>query len=142
MVGRVIGKGLTGDEMGKRVYLVTDGVDHWGHHMEFADPARINMVCRDMIVAAVPTVFDPMGSDRNIAISYQGGGRSRALPTSRAGISTASATAWSGRARTRRRSAVPISTSPGGTALGRPGGAHRRQALKHHEGHYRAGHGL
>jgi hypothetical protein len=36
VVGRVIGKGLTGDEMGERVYLVTKGVDGRGHQWNSA----------------------------------------------------------------------------------------------------------
>jgi type IV secretory pathway VirD2 relaxase len=68
VVGRVIGKGLAGDEMGERVYLVVDGADGRVHHMEFPDPARIDEVRPGMIVDAAPAVFGPRPSDRNIAI--------------------------------------------------------------------------
>jgi hypothetical protein len=44
IVGRVLAKGLAGDEMSERVYLVVDGVDGRVHHMEFADPTRIEGV--------------------------------------------------------------------------------------------------
>jgi type IV secretory pathway VirD2 relaxase len=44
VIGRVIGKGLADDEMGERVYLIVDGVDGRVHHLEFADPARIEDV--------------------------------------------------------------------------------------------------
>ena len=37
IVGRVLAKGLAGDEMGERVHLVIDGVDGRVHHMEIAD---------------------------------------------------------------------------------------------------------
>jgi type IV secretory pathway VirD2 relaxase len=73
VVGRVIGKGLAGDEMGERVYLVVDGVDARVHHMEFADPARLNEVRRGMIVEAAPAVSGPRRSDRNIAIVAEDG---------------------------------------------------------------------
>jgi type IV secretory pathway VirD2 relaxase len=67
IVGRVLAKGLAGDEMGERVYLVVDGIDGRVHHMEFKDPARIEEVGRDMIVEAAPTVSGPRPADRNIA---------------------------------------------------------------------------
>jgi type IV secretory pathway VirD2 relaxase len=71
VVGRVIGKGLAGDEMGERVYLVVDGVDGRVHHVEFPDPARIDEVRPGMIVEAAPAVFGPRPSDRNIAMMAQ-----------------------------------------------------------------------
>jgi hypothetical protein len=67
IVGRVLAKGLAGDEMGERVYLVVDGIDGRVHHMEFKDPARIKEVARDMIVEAGPAVSGPRPGDRNIA---------------------------------------------------------------------------
>jgi len=73
VVGRVIGKGLAGDEMGERVYLVIDGIDGWVHHMEFADATRIDEVRRGVIVEAVPAVVGPRPSDRNIAILAEDG---------------------------------------------------------------------
>jgi type IV secretory pathway VirD2 relaxase len=67
IVGQVLAKGLAGDEMGERVYLVVDGIDGRVHHMEFKDPARIEEVGRNMIVEAVPVVSGPRPADRNIA---------------------------------------------------------------------------
>jgi type IV secretory pathway VirD2 relaxase len=67
IVGRVLTKGLAGDEMGERVYLVVDGIDGRVHHMEFKDPGRIEEVGRDMIVEAAPVVPGPRPADRNIA---------------------------------------------------------------------------
>ena len=67
IVGRVLAKGLAGDEMGERVYLVVDGIDGRVHHMEFKDASRIEEVGRDMIVEAAPVVFGPRPADRNIA---------------------------------------------------------------------------
>ncbi len=67
IVGRVLTKGLAGDEMGERVYLIVDGIDGRVHHMEFKDPSRIEEVGRDMIVEAAPAVSGPRPADRNIA---------------------------------------------------------------------------
>ncbi|WP_245278055.1 DUF3363 domain-containing protein [Methylosinus sp. PW1] len=68
IVGRVLAKGLAGDEMSERVYLVVDGLDGRVHHMEFVDPSRIEEVGRGMIVEAAPAVSGPRPADRNIAI--------------------------------------------------------------------------
>jgi len=51
ITGRVLDKGLGGDEMGERVRLVIDGVDGRVHHIEM-DAARAEDVSRGMIVAA------------------------------------------------------------------------------------------
>jgi hypothetical protein len=69
VVGRVLAKGLAGDEMGDRIYLVIDGVDGRVHHLEFADPSGIEEVGRGMIVEAVPPVSGPRSADRNIAVN-------------------------------------------------------------------------
>ena len=53
--------------MGELVYLVVDGVDGRVHHVEFADPARIEDVRRGMIIEAAPFVAEPRPADRNIA---------------------------------------------------------------------------
>jgi type IV secretory pathway VirD2 relaxase len=74
VVGHVLGKGLAGDEMGERVYLVIDGVDGRVHHLEFADPARIEDVRRGMIVKVAPMVARPRAADLNIADMTDGAG--------------------------------------------------------------------
>jgi type IV secretory pathway VirD2 relaxase len=74
IVGRVLAKGLAGDEMSERVYLVVDGVDGRVHHMEFADPTRIEEVGRGMIVEAAPAVSGPRPADRNITIVAENDG--------------------------------------------------------------------
>jgi type IV secretory pathway VirD2 relaxase len=66
LVGRVLAKGLAGDEMGERVHLIVDGIDGRVHHIEFKDPSRIEEVGRDMIVEAAPVVSGPRPADRNI----------------------------------------------------------------------------
>ena len=71
IVGRVLGKGLAGDEMGERVYLVVDGIDGRIHHMEFKDASRIEEIGRDMIVEAAPVVSGPRPADRNIAANAE-----------------------------------------------------------------------
>ena len=67
IVGQVLAKGLAGDEMGERVYLVVDSIDGRVHHIEFKEPNRIEEVGRDMIVEAAPVVSGPRPADRNIA---------------------------------------------------------------------------
>lgn len=65
IVGRVIDKGLGGDEMGERVRLVIDSVDGRVHHFEMAS-ARAEDIQRGMIVAAGSGQAGPRASDRNI----------------------------------------------------------------------------
>ncbi len=65
IVGRVLDKGLSGDEMGDRVRLVIDGVDGCVHHLEM-DAARAEEVVRGMIVAAGSGPTGPRAADRNI----------------------------------------------------------------------------
>jgi type IV secretory pathway VirD2 relaxase len=73
IVGRVLDKGLGGDEMGERVRLVIDGVDGRVHHIEM-DAARAEDVGRGMIVVAGSTPPGPRAADRNILdIAGQGG---------------------------------------------------------------------
>ena len=71
VVGRVLSKGLAGDELSERVYLIVDGVDGRVHHMEFSEPAGIEEVRRGMIVDASPAVSGPRSADRNIAINAE-----------------------------------------------------------------------
>jgi type IV secretory pathway VirD2 relaxase len=73
ITGRVLDKGLGGDEMGERVRLVIDGVDGRVHHIEM-DAARAEDVGRGMIVAAGSAPPGPRAADRNILdIAGQGG---------------------------------------------------------------------
>jgi type IV secretory pathway VirD2 relaxase len=65
IVGRVLDKGLGGDEMGERMRLVIDGVDGRVHHLEM-DPARAEDIQRGMIVAVGSGQAGPRASDRNI----------------------------------------------------------------------------
>ncbi|MBM3553266.1 MAG: DUF3363 domain-containing protein [Alphaproteobacteria bacterium] len=74
IVGRVLGKGLAGDEMGDKVYLIVDGVDGRVHHVEFAKPERLDDIRRGTIVEAKPVVAEPRAADRNIAIVAEGDG--------------------------------------------------------------------
>jgi type IV secretory pathway VirD2 relaxase len=71
IVGRVLAKGLAGDELGERVHLIVDGIDGRVHHMEFKDPSRIEEVARDMIVEAATVVSGPRPADRNIAANAE-----------------------------------------------------------------------
>jgi type IV secretory pathway VirD2 relaxase len=63
--GRILDKGLGGDEMGERVRLVIDGVDGRVHHIEM-DAARAEEVGRGMIVVAGSAPPGPRAADRNI----------------------------------------------------------------------------
>ncbi|WP_050043828.1 DUF3363 domain-containing protein, partial [Bradyrhizobium sp. LTSPM299] len=73
IVGRVLDKGLGGDEMGERVHLVIDGVDGRVHHIEM-DAGRAEDVGRGMIVAAGSAPPGPRATDRNIVeVAGQGG---------------------------------------------------------------------
>jgi type IV secretory pathway VirD2 relaxase len=73
IVGRVLDKGLGGDEMGERVRLVIDGADGRVHHIEM-DAARAEEVGRGMIVAAGSSPPGPRAADRNIMdVADQGG---------------------------------------------------------------------
>ena len=65
IVGRVLDKGLGGDEMGERVRLVIDGVDGRVHHVEL-DASRAEEIARGMIVAAGSAPSGPRAADRNI----------------------------------------------------------------------------
>lgn len=65
IVGRVLDKGLGGDEMGERVRLVIDGVDGRVHHIEM-DAARAEVAGRGMIIAAGSAPPGPRAADRNI----------------------------------------------------------------------------
>ena len=71
IIGRVLAKGLAGDEMSERVYLIVDGIDGRVHHMELKDPTRIEEVGRDMIIEAAPAVSGPRPADRNIASNVE-----------------------------------------------------------------------
>lgn len=105
IIGRVLGKGLAGDEMGERVYLIVDGVDGRVHHIEFAKPERLDDVRRGMIVESKPIVAEPR---QRIATS-QSSPRVMAASTDPAVISTSSGTVSSVRAKTRTPSSASMS---------------------------------
>jgi type IV secretory pathway VirD2 relaxase len=65
IVGRVLDKGLGGDEIGERVRLVIDGVDGRVHYID-VDAARAEEVGRGMIVAAGSAPPGERAADRNI----------------------------------------------------------------------------
>ncbi|HEY5288933.1 MAG TPA: DUF3363 domain-containing protein, partial [Caulobacteraceae bacterium] len=65
IVGRVLDKGLGGDELGERVRLVIDGADGRVHHIEM-DAARAEDVGRGMIVSAGPGPSGPRAADLNV----------------------------------------------------------------------------
>ncbi|MFZ5784053.1 MAG: DUF3363 domain-containing protein [Pseudomonadota bacterium] len=65
IVGRVLDKGLGGDEMADRVRLVIDGADGRVHHLE-VDAGRAEEIGRGMIVTAGSGQAGPRAADRNI----------------------------------------------------------------------------
>ena len=73
VIGRVLSKGLAGDELGERVHLVIDGIDGRIHHME-VDAARSEEIGRGMIVGATSPPRTPRAADRNIpAVTNENG---------------------------------------------------------------------
>lgn len=69
IVGRVLAKGLAGNEMDERIYLVLDGVDGRVHHVEYPDASALSEIRRDMIVEVGPAITAPRAADRNIAFN-------------------------------------------------------------------------
>ncbi|WP_309085759.1 DUF3363 domain-containing protein [Chelativorans sp.] len=77
VVGRILAKGLAGDEMDDRLYLVVDGVDGRTHYVETADAAKLEEVRRGQIVALdpIPSKAEPRAADLNIRdIAVSNGG--------------------------------------------------------------------
>lgn len=68
IVGRVLAKGLAGDEMSDRLHLVIDGVDGHTHYVETADSHRLEDIQRGHIVSVdpIPQKAEPRASDINI----------------------------------------------------------------------------
>ncbi len=66
IVGRVIGKGLAGDELGDRVHLVIDGADGRAHYVELSETAA-SEVRTGSIVAIGRAEPPPRPADRTIA---------------------------------------------------------------------------
>nr|WP_299496331.1 DUF3363 domain-containing protein [uncultured Rhizobium sp.] len=68
IVGRVLAKGLAGDEMSDRLHLVIDGVDGHTHYVETADIGRLDDIQRGHIVSLdpIPSKAEPRTSDINI----------------------------------------------------------------------------
>ncbi|MER8734214.1 DUF3363 domain-containing protein [Mesorhizobium sp. M1227] len=70
VVGRVLAKGLAGDEMSDKLSLVIDGVDGRTHYVETADPAKLDDIQRGHFVAFDPILpkQEPRAADRNISV--------------------------------------------------------------------------
>jgi type IV secretory pathway VirD2 relaxase len=68
IAGRVLGKGLAGNEMTDRLYVVIDGVDGHTHYIETADASKLDEIKRGHIVALDPVLpnTEPKPSDLNI----------------------------------------------------------------------------
>lgn len=73
IIGRVVGKGLAGDELTERQYLVIDGIDGRAHYVEFAEPDPLDDVRRGGIVEVGPSPTSPRMVDRTIAVAARDG---------------------------------------------------------------------
>ena len=65
VTGRVLSKGLGGDELGERLHLIIDGSDGRIHHME-VNAARSEEIGYGMIIEATQPPRTPRAADRNI----------------------------------------------------------------------------
>ena len=65
IIGRVLAKGLAGDELGDKVYLVIDGVDGRVHHIG-SDHSHVDDIGKGMIIEVSPQITSPKAADRNI----------------------------------------------------------------------------
>lgn len=68
ITGRLLGRGLGGDELGDRVHLIVDGTDGWVHYVEV--PAAAAVTANTPIGAIVELAAErgaPGAADRNIA---------------------------------------------------------------------------
>ena len=76
IVGRVLAKGLAGDELGDRLHLVIDGVDGRTHYVETADAAHLAEIRRGHIVALDPvaTKAELRPADVNIQVMAEANG--------------------------------------------------------------------
>ena len=73
IVGRVVAKGLDGDELGERVGLTIDGVEGRVHHLE-VPTAKVEDIRRGSIVGIEPPPSAPRTADRNILAAADGHG--------------------------------------------------------------------
>ena len=67
VIGRVIDKGLAGDQLGDRMHLIIDGVDGRVHYVEIADAAQAEDARLGSIVEVGRAPPRSRPSDRNIA---------------------------------------------------------------------------
>jgi len=76
VVGRVLAKGLAGDELGDRLHLVIDGVDGRTHYVETADASKLDEIRRGHIVSLDPAPIkaEPRPADVNIQIVAEANG--------------------------------------------------------------------
>lgn len=76
IVGRVLAKGLAGNELDDRLHLVIDGVDGRTHYVETADSSHLAEIRRGHIVALDPvaTKAEPRPADVNIQIVAEANG--------------------------------------------------------------------
>jgi type IV secretory pathway VirD2 relaxase len=107
VVGRLLAKGLAGDELGDRLHLIVDGVDGRTHYVETVDASKLDDIRRGHIVALdpVPTSAEPK---RPISISAKWR-RCTAASTGRASVWKPPALQSSGSMATRTPSSALMS---------------------------------
>ncbi|WP_428697110.1 DUF3363 domain-containing protein [Stappia sp.] len=68
IIGRVLAKGLAGDQMSDRLHVIINGVDGRTHYVETVDAARLNDIDNGHIVALGPVQAktEPRAADINI----------------------------------------------------------------------------
>jgi len=68
IIGRLVGRGLAGDELGDRVHLVVDGLDGRAHYLELAaEVAGIEAAPLGSLVEVGPAREGPRAADRTVA---------------------------------------------------------------------------
>jgi hypothetical protein len=132
VVGRVLAKGLAGDEMGERIYLVVDGVDGRSHYVETADAQKVEAIGRGQPIRQTDK---PPAADLNIRDM-----------TDEASIYRPATHLQTSRAKIERIGGDPeafnLPCAPARSAAPRGHrGAHRRRSLEDTRRHRRAWHG-
>jgi hypothetical protein len=66
VIGRLIGKGLAGDQFGDRMHLVIDGIDARVHYVEIANAAQADEARIGSVIEIGPPKAELRPADRNI----------------------------------------------------------------------------
>jgi type IV secretory pathway VirD2 relaxase len=66
IIGRLVGKGLAGDQLGDRIHLVIDGIDARVHYVEIANGAQADKARIGSVIEIGPPKAELRPADRNI----------------------------------------------------------------------------